>query len=99
MAEFKPELPDGVTLPAGSSINTAHPDYVALEKLAREEGMTQKAFSRVLGLEVQRHERARAAAPAAPAPAPAAKPDFAKMSTQEKFAHALERSAAKRRGS
>jgi hypothetical protein len=89
---FEPKLPDGVKLPPGSSINTAHSDYVALENLAREEGMTQKAFSRVLGLEVARVTAARAAPPApAPvaAPAPAAKPDLSKMSPREQFAHAL----------
>ena len=37
-AEFKPELPEGMALPDGHSINTAHADYKALEALARERG-------------------------------------------------------------
>jgi hypothetical protein len=82
--DYKPDLPEGVTLPAGASINTEHADYKALTAVAREEGWSQKSFSRVLGLEVTRSERARAAAPA-----PAPKPDFSKMTTQEKFHHAL----------
>jgi hypothetical protein len=84
MAEYKPDLPEGMALPAGASINVPHEDYRKLEALAKEEGWTQKSFSRVLGLEVSRHERARAAAPA-PAPAP----DFSKMTTQQQFNHAL----------
>jgi hypothetical protein len=30
-AEFKPELPEGMALPDGHSINTSHADYKALE--------------------------------------------------------------------
>jgi hypothetical protein len=86
MADFKPD----VKLPAGASINTAHPDYKALEAIAREEGWTQKAFSRTLGLEVARSELARAAAPApAPEPAPAPAVDYEKMTTSQKFHYAL----------
>lgn len=90
MAEYTPTLPEGMSLPAGSSINVEHADYRALTAVAREEGWSQKSFSRVLGLEVQRQTRAApAAAPAAPAPAPALRPDFSKMSAREQFAHAL----------
>jgi hypothetical protein len=95
MAEYKPDLPPDVKLPAGASINVEHPDYRALEVIAREEGWSQKAFSRTLGLEVSRSERARAVAPA-PAPAPAPKADFSKMSTAEKFAHSLANSPGRR---
>jgi hypothetical protein len=85
MTAYKPDLPDDVKLPAGASINTTHEDYRKLEALAKEEGWTQKSFSRVLGLEVSR--ATRAAAPA-PAPAPAPKVDFSKLTTAEKFAYA-----------
>ena len=94
MADYKPDLPEGVALPKGSSINTEHPDFKALESVAREEGWSQKSFSRVLGLEFQRHERARASQPPA-APAPAPKIDFSKLSTSQQFHHALQQSAAK----
>jgi hypothetical protein len=87
MSEYKPDLPPDVKLP-GASINVEHADYKALTAVAREEGWSQQSFSRVLGLEVARSERARAAAPA-PAPAPAAKVDFSKMTTTEQFAQAL----------
>jgi hypothetical protein len=83
--DYKPDLPPDVKLPAGASINTEHADYKALTAVAREEGWSQKSFSRVLGLEVARHGRAAAAAPA-PAPAPKS---FDKMTTTEQFAHSL----------
>jgi hypothetical protein len=89
MAEYKPDLPEGMALPAGASINTDHADFKALTAVARAEGWSQSSFSKVLGLEVARSERARAAAPAAPAPVPAPKPDFSKMTTTEQFAVAL----------
>jgi hypothetical protein len=88
MAEYKPDLPPGVTLPVGASINVEHEDYRKLEALAKEEGWTQAGFSKVLGLEVARSERSRVAS-APPAPAPAPKVDFDKLSTTQKFAHAL----------
>jgi hypothetical protein len=87
MAEYRPDLPPDVKLPAGASINTAHEDYRKLEAVAREEGWSQKSFSRVLGIEVARSTRA-APATAAPAPAPAPKVDFDKLTTTEKFAYA-----------
>ena len=97
MAEFKPELPEGMK---GLSINVDHPDYRKLEAVAKEEGWSQRSFSRVLGLEASRvlatKPAAPAAAPAAPAPAPA---DFGGMTPQQQMQFALERSAAKRRGS
>ena len=85
MVEYKPDLPPDVKLPAGASINTDHADYKALTAVARAEGWSQSSFSKVLGLEVSRSERARAAAPAAPAP----KVDFDKLSTREQFAYSL----------
>jgi hypothetical protein len=97
--EYKPDLPADVKLPAGASINVQHPDYWALEAIAREEGWSQKAFSRTLGLEVSRSERARAAA-AAPAPAPAAKadvpPNWDRLSTREQMAYSLANSKGRR---
>jgi hypothetical protein len=99
---FEPKLPDGVSLPPGHRIDVADPRYVALHSLAEREGWSQTAFSETLAIEGRRvsaeYERARAAAPA-PAPAPAAKVDFAKMTTSQQFAHALQQSAAKPRGS
>jgi hypothetical protein len=87
MTEYKADLPEGMALPPGSSINVEHADYKALTAVAREEGWSQKSFSRVLGLEVARHARA---APAPAASAPVAPPvNFDKRSTAEQFAHAL----------
>jgi hypothetical protein len=97
-AEFKPELPEGMGLPDGHSINTSHADYKALEALAREEGWTQKLFSRVLGLEAKRTMTKAAAAPA-PAPAPAASGVPAnrdKMSAREQMAYSLANSPGRR---
>jgi hypothetical protein len=74
VSEYKPELPEGM---GALKINVDHPDYRKLEALAKEEGWTQKSFSRVLGLEASR-VMAQAPKPAsapAPAPAPAPKPD------------------------
>jgi hypothetical protein len=95
VADFKPDLPDDVKLPDGHSINTAHSDYRALEALAREEGWSQKSFSRVLGLEAKRTLAKVAAAPA-PAPAPAPKVDLSRMTTTERFAHSLANSKGRR---
>jgi hypothetical protein len=86
--EYKPDLPEGVTLPAGSSINTAHADYQALTAVAREEGWSQTSFSRVLGLEVARSTRAAAPTPS-PTPTPAPAVDVSKLSARQQFAHAL----------
>jgi hypothetical protein len=87
MTEYKPELSEDLK---GFSVNTSHADYKGLEAIAREEGWTQKSFTRVLSLEAKRHMRqAPTPAPAAPAPVPAAKPNFATMSTRELFAHGL----------
>jgi hypothetical protein len=70
--DYAPTLPEGMTLPAGMKVNTEHADYQALKAVAKEEGWSQKAFSKVLGLELQRQTRA-APKPAAAAPAPAPK--------------------------
>jgi hypothetical protein len=98
VADYKPELPAGVTLPPGFSVNTADPRYVALREMATREKLSQSAFSSILGAEASRinseYERARAAAP----PAAPAKPDFAKMPFRDKMQYALEQNAAKRRG-
>jgi hypothetical protein len=94
-AEYKPDLPADVKLPAGASINVEHPDYKALAAVAREEGWSQASFSKVLGIEVSRSERARAAN-VTPAPAPAPAPDPSKMTTREQFAVALANSKRSR---
>jgi hypothetical protein len=98
VADYKPELPDDVKLPDGHSINTAHPDYRALEALATKHGWSQAAFSETLGPEAKRTMAKAAAAPAAPAPVPAAKVDVSALSTRDQFAYALQRGAAPRRG-
>jgi hypothetical protein len=82
---YKPDLPPDVKLPAGASINVEHADYKALAAVAQAEGWSQSSFSKVLGLEVARSGRAAAA----PGPAPALKVDYAKLTTTERFAHAL----------
>jgi hypothetical protein len=94
VAEYKPDLPEGVTLPEGASIDVENPRFKALHDLASRENLSQSAFSGLLGIEAQRllaeHERARAA------PAPAAKPDFSKMSAREQIAYSLAASPGRR---
>jgi hypothetical protein len=101
MADYKPDLPAGVSLPPGFKVDTGDPRYVALRDLATREKLSQSAFSQILGVEAARinaeYERARATPAAAPAPAP--KPDFSKMSTRDQMAYALQRGAPPRRGS
>ena len=70
----------------GHSIDTAHPLFKSFEADAVARGMSQEAFT--AALTAYARGATRAAPPAAPAPAPA-KPDFSKMSTQDKFAYAL----------
>jgi hypothetical protein len=93
MAEYKPDLPPGVSLPPGFKVDTSDPRYRALHDLATRERLSQSAFSQILGVEASRvnaeYERARATPSAAPTPAPAAKPDFARMSSRELFAYSL----------
>lgn len=84
---YEPKLPEGVSLPAGHSIDTSHADYRALEAMATKHGLSQAAFSDALGYELRRQQARAPAAPAAPPPA--AKPDFSKMTTAQQFAHAL----------
>jgi hypothetical protein len=90
---YEAKLPDGVALPPGFRVDTNDARYRALHDLASRENLSQRAFSEILGVEAQRvnseYERARTATPAAAAPAPAAKPDFAKMSTQQQFHYAI----------
>lgn len=103
---YEPKLPEGVTLPPGHSIDTKSERYKEFEAMATRHGLSQSAFSETLAIEAKRvaAEHARSAAPAPPpAPAPAAKPgvpaNWASLSTSQQFHHALERSAAKPRGS
>jgi hypothetical protein len=89
---YTPTLPEG--MPA-LKVDTSDARYKALEELATREKWSQKAFSETLGLEARRVMASTPKAAPAPAAAPA-KPDFSKMSTQEKFAHALSRSVVNR---
>jgi hypothetical protein len=87
---YKPELPAGISLPEGHSIDTGAARYKELEQLATSQNWTQDAFSGVLGLEAKRVADAHASASAsAPAPAPAAKVAFENMTTSQQFHHAL----------
>jgi hypothetical protein len=86
-------------MPAGLKVDVSHPDYRKLETMAREEGLSQKAFSRILALEASRVAAAKPAGgtnvppAAAPAPAKPAKPavpeNFDKLSMRQQFAASL----------
>jgi hypothetical protein len=94
MAEYRPDLPPGVSLPPGFKVDTTDPRYRALHDLASREKLSQSAFSQILGVEAQRvnadYERARSSpAASAPAPAPAAPRDWDRLSTREQFAYSL----------
>jgi hypothetical protein len=95
---YEPKLPEGVSLPPGLRVNVDDERYKALHALAEREKWSQAAFSDVLGIEARRvsAEHAKAAQTSVPAAPPAPSPDFSKMTTQEKFAHALAQSDAKR---
>jgi hypothetical protein len=101
MADYKPDLPPGTSLPPGFRVDVSDPRYRALHDLAVRERLSQTAFSSILKVEADRinadYERARAT-PSAPAPAPAPKVGYAKLSPGDKFQLALEREAAKRGG-
>jgi hypothetical protein len=94
---YEPKLPDDVKLPPGHSIDTGSGRYRELHDLAERGKFSQAAFSDLLGIEARRvsaeHERARASQPA---PAQPASRSWDKLSTQEKFAHALSRSVVNR---
>jgi hypothetical protein len=45
---MKPDLPEGVKLPPGFSVNTDDPRYKALHDLATRENLSQRAFSAIL---------------------------------------------------
>jgi hypothetical protein len=100
MAEYTATLPDGLTLPPGHKIDETDPRYRALVEAAKSEGLSQRAFSKILGLEAARvnadYAKAAKPAPASSQAAIPAPPDFTRMSTREKFHHALQREAAKR---
>ena len=84
-ADLKPELPAEY---AHLKIDTANSRYIEAVAAAREAGLTQAQFSKLLGFEAKAVvARQAAAAPAAP-PAPKAPepiPGYAKMSFAEKF--------------
>jgi hypothetical protein len=75
MAEYTATLPDGLTLPPGHKIDETDPRYRALVEAAKSEGLSQRAFSKILGLEAARvnADYAKAAKPA-PASSQAAIP-------------------------
>src|ERR1700733_1818554 len=50
VAEYKPDLPEGVTLPEGASIDVENPRFKALHDLASRENLSQSAFSGLLGI-------------------------------------------------
>jgi phage tail protein X len=50
MADYKPDLPEGIALPAGASINVEHADYKALTAVARKEGWSQSPSAACLAL-------------------------------------------------
>jgi hypothetical protein len=87
--DYTPTLPEGM---GGLTVNVDHPDYRKLEALAKEEGWTQRSFSRVLGLEASRVAAQTPKPASAPAPAAAApvKPDFSRLTTAQKLQYALE---------
>jgi hypothetical protein len=60
---YKAELPPGISLPPGASIDTSSSRYKELEALATSQKWTQDAFSGVLGM--------RPSASRTPVPAPA----------------------------
>jgi hypothetical protein len=91
---YEPRLPEGLSLPAGHSINTASEPYKQLEAVATAHKWSQESFSAVLGVEAKRiAATAPKAAPAAPAPAPAAKAavpaNWDRMSVREQIAFGL----------
>jgi hypothetical protein len=91
MVDYKPLLPEGVSLPDGHSIDINHPAYKALVDVAQSERWSQASLTRVLGIEARRVSAEHAARAAAPAPAaPAAKPDMSRWSTSQKLQYALE---------
>jgi hypothetical protein len=48
--DYKPDLGD-IKLPPGRELDTKDPRYLALQKLAHEEGLTPAAFNKVLAIE------------------------------------------------
>jgi hypothetical protein len=58
-AEYKPDLPEGVKLPEGATIDVNDPRFKSLQEMAHAEGWSQKAFSKALGLELQRVTQTR----------------------------------------
>lgn len=90
MTEYRPDLPAGHPDAGKVRIDTGHARYKAFEEYAKRHNLSQAAFSEGLAFEAERASVASRASqpPAAPAPA-APKPDFSKMSTAQKFEHAL----------
>ena len=94
---YKPELPAGVSLPPGHSIDAKSSRYKELHSLAERERWSQSAFSDLLGIEARRvsaeHERARSAAPV---PKPDVPANWDKLSTREQMAYSLANSPGRR---
>lgn len=96
MADFKPELPPGMTL--SGRIDTADPRYRALVDLATRERWTQASFSGALAIEAQRVGATQPAAKPAPAPAPTPGKveGWDQMSSTQRMAYAVAASDARR---
>jgi hypothetical protein len=94
MTDYRPAFEN---MPPGLRVNVDHPDYRKLETMAREEGLSQKAFSRILALEASRVAAAKPVGgtnvPSTAAPAPAAKAavpaNWDRMSVREQIAFGL----------
>jgi hypothetical protein len=100
MADYLPRF-EG--MPAGLKVNTEHADYQRLVALASEEGLSQKAFGRLLQLEASRVAAAKPApvpnGTPAPAPAKPALPEnFDKLPLRHQFAYGLANPTRSNRG-
>jgi hypothetical protein len=87
--DYKPEMPQGFTLPEGAKIDVDHPRFKEAQRNAHALGMSQATFSDLLALEAKRVVRAARAAD------PSKIPGYDKMTTQQKFALADKRNAAR----
>ena len=99
-ADLKPELPAEY---AHLKIDVANPRYIEAVAAAREAGLTQAQFSKLLGFEAKAVLAGQAAAAPAAPPAPKVPepiPGYAKMSFAEKLAigEARKKAAGRRTG-
>jgi hypothetical protein len=92
--DYRPELPKDFVAPAGLRINVDDPRFKEAQKTAHARGMSQELFSDVLALEVKRVIGANRGAGTA-SPTPGKVPGYDTMTTQQKFALADKRNAAR----